>query len=209
MPNCTGLMEIVRRARDGDEDSWAALIEQISPLLELQASYRLRGALRRLYDPQDLVEEVWIVALARLDGLELDERSGSENLMRFLSSTMTNKVNDLLRKHLQRNGLTKDLALRANSNSKSSLSQLPGSFTSALTRAARSESRLLLARRMKSLRPDEQEVLILRGIEQIPNEEVARKLGEQPSTVSMRYARAIAKLRSALPVSVYLDMIPS
>lgn len=64
----------VRRAHAGERESLAWLITRFSSLLRLQASYRLRGTLRRIYDPDDLVDDVWVAVLPRLGDLE--ERGG-------------------------------------------------------------------------------------------------------------------------------------
>ncbi len=91
----------VQRARSGDERSRAWLVARFSPLLRAQARYRLPGGLSRLVDADDLVDEVWMVALPRM--AELRERDGRHTpvLLKFLSSTMLNKINNLIAKHLR------------------------------------------------------------------------------------------------------------
>ena len=47
------------------------------------------------------------------------------------------------------------------------------------------------------------EVLVLRGIEQMPNGEVARRLELSDSAVTRRFQAALQQLREALPDSVF------
>ena len=49
----------VRRAREGSRESVEWVVKKFTPILLASAHYRLRGALRSLYDPEDLVQEVW------------------------------------------------------------------------------------------------------------------------------------------------------
>src|SRR5262245_59213008 len=65
----------VRRARVGDEDSLAWVVERFSPLLRVAAEHRLGRVLRSIYEPDDLVQEVWLVALPKLAEISArDER---------------------------------------------------------------------------------------------------------------------------------------
>src|SRR5262245_26763813 len=59
----------VRRAREGDSQSIAWLVERFAPALLAQAHYRLRSLPRGLYDPEDLVQDAWIAALPHLPSL--------------------------------------------------------------------------------------------------------------------------------------------
>ena len=71
----------LRQAVGGCADSLAWLVRRLSPLLIVQAEYRLGPDLRRVYDPEDLVDEVWVVALPRLG--ELSARDGRYTALRF------------------------------------------------------------------------------------------------------------------------------
>ena len=50
-------------------------------------------------------------------------------------------------------------------------------------------------------------IIILRGIEQQPTEQVAEILGITPKAVSKRYSRALQRLRDSLPESVSSEPI--
>ena len=66
---------LVRRAKLGDHESLATLVEKLTPLLLAQARYRL-GTSNTEVDPDDVVQEVWARALPRLP--ELSDRDGRQ-----------------------------------------------------------------------------------------------------------------------------------
>ena len=74
------------------------------------------------------------------------------------------------------------------------------------TRAARHEVGQVVRETLEGLDQSEREILVLRGIEQVSNQEVSRRLGLQPSTATMRYQRALAKLEKRLPRSVVAEL---
>ena len=91
----------IARAHDGDEGSRAWLVARFTPLLEVQAGYRLQGDLRRLCDPEELVDEVWLVTLPRLGDLRPRDGHWKPVLLKFLATTLLNKVNSMMMRHLR------------------------------------------------------------------------------------------------------------
>jgi len=76
----------VRRAKGGDRDSLAWLADRFSPLLLAQARYRLRGRLARWVQPEDVVQDVWAVALPALPGLEASDGRETPVVLKFLAT---------------------------------------------------------------------------------------------------------------------------
>ena len=189
----------LRRARDGDDQSLGWIVSRLSPFLRVQASYRLPAGLARLYDPEDLVNEVWAVALPRLSEIGDPERRCTPALLKFLSSTLLNKINGLIVRHIrERSGVA---------DSGASLGHLSAHVTSVLRASERDEARVELQRALATLDARDREVVVLRGIEQISNQDAALLLAESENTVAMRYGRALTKLRERLPGSM-LDELP-
>jgi len=185
-----------------DEESWLWLVQRLNPLLEMQVEYRLKGPARRLCDPQDLINEAWFVAFMRLHTLKARNDRWTPVLLQFLSTTLLHKVNDLLRREIQR----KALGDAAGAGSGTVGSGLPDRMSSVLSHAARNEAQDLLRSTLAELRPEEREVVVLRGIEQLSNQEAAEQLGLKPSAVAMRWARALERLRRKLPDSLFEDL---
>jgi len=160
----------LRRAREGDGDSLAWIIEKFSPLLLANARYRLGGSLRSLYDPEDLVNDVWTVALPRLK--ELPDRGGRYTpvLLKFLSTTLLNRFYNLVHKHVR----GKPRRLRGEMDSEGEpLDRLPDPLTGIVTRLARQETASAVAEKFEKLAPKDRELIILRGIEQHSYKEIA------------------------------------
>jgi len=91
---------IVRGAREGDPLALGQMVERFTPWLLVQARYRLGGRLKHLCDPEDLVNDVWAVAFPRLRGLDARDGRYTPVLVRFLSTTLLHRLEDLIDKHL-------------------------------------------------------------------------------------------------------------
>lgn len=181
----------VRKAKEGDADSVAWLVDRLSPLLLAQARYRVTDRLRRHVEPEDLVQEVWAVALPRLG--ELEARDGRETpvLLRFLSTTLLFSVNNLGRKVARREGREPPA---------------PSSRPGLATMLAKSEAQQRVRDAIEELDPAHREILVLRGIEQHDVKDIALLLGLKPDAVRQRWSRALKRLRAQLPRSVFDDI---
>ena len=196
----------VHRARDGSQDSLAWLVARFSPLLHAQATYRLRGALRQVYDPEDLVADVWATVLPRLGGLQERANRLTPVMLKFLSTTLLHKANHLIEQHLARPRQVRAADAPAISGG-DLLDRLPAEVAHASTVAQRDEAFTVLHAVLAELDQKDQEVIVLRGIEQHANDEVAGLLGVTPGAVTRRYQSALKKLRVRLPGSI-LDELP-
>ena len=94
----------VQRAKHGDEASLDWVVRRFTPLLLAQARYRLGASLRTHYDPEDLVSEVWAIALPRLPDLTVRDGRATPVLVKFLATTLLFRVNSLMRKLAARSG---------------------------------------------------------------------------------------------------------
>jgi RNA polymerase sigma-70 factor (ECF subfamily) len=64
--------------------------------------------------------------------------------------------------------------------------------------AAASEQRLKLAEALESLPADYRQVIVLRNLEDLPHDEVARRMNRTEGAVRMLWVRALAALRDAM-----------
>lgn len=188
----------VGRALAGDRLALEGLVERFTPLLLAQARHRLGPRLAREVDPEDVVSDVWLSALPKLSSL--GERDGRRTpvLLRFLSTSVLNKVNNLVARSLRRGGLD-----QAGEEERDPLDELSANVTGALSRCAQGELCEGVLRQVEALSDGDRAVVVLRAIEQRPNGEVARLLGIEPNTAAVRYKRALEKLRQALPGSLF------
>jgi RNA polymerase sigma factor (sigma-70 family) len=186
----------VRRATGGDAASKAFLVERFSPLLLAQARYRLVHAGRGLCEPEDLVQEVWAIALPRLPDLAEREGRWTPVLVKFLATTLLRCANHVLRRHAAGRLAPAD----------PDVEQLPAELSGVITRLARQQRADAVQAAIHQLAPEEQEVLVLRGIEQHKNREIAVMLGIDDASVTRRWQKALDHLRAALPGSVLAEL---
>jgi RNA polymerase sigma factor (sigma-70 family) len=185
----------VRAAAAGDAASRTFLVERFTPLLLAQARYRLVGKAARHCEPEDLVQEVWAIALPRLPDLRERDGRWTPVLVKFLATTLLRCVNHVLRKHVVGRP-TSDGAVEA----------LPAELSGVITRLVRRDRIDAVQAAIAALAPEEREVLVLRGIEQHGNGAIAAMLGIDDSSVTRRWQKALAHLRAALPDSVLAEL---
>lgn len=182
----------------GDPLSLEWLVVHFTPLLRLQARVRMPDALRRTTEPDDVVQEVWAITLPRLG--DLHPRAGrlTPVLLKFMGTVILRRINNLMVRAIR----TAGGAGGSDADGTPSVRELPASVTGALDRVLRGEQAEALEQAIGKLGPDDQELLVLRGIEQQPNKEVATRLGIQPGACAMRYHRVLETLRREVPKSL-------
>ncbi|HEX5050275.1 MAG TPA: sigma-70 family RNA polymerase sigma factor [Planctomycetota bacterium] len=188
----------VQRAIGGDPSSLEWVVLRLSPLLRAQAAYRLGAELRGLYSAEDLVQEAWLVLLPRLGTLQARDGRLTPVLLRFLATTLLHRVRNLTRKHVT--GKAAAIAIEE------SVDSLAAETSEVLSKAARLEADAAVRACLDELSPEDREVLVLRGIEQHSIKTSALLLGLGEEVVAKRYQRALARLRSALPHSVFDEL---
>ncbi|MEM7310349.1 MAG: sigma-70 family RNA polymerase sigma factor [Planctomycetota bacterium] len=194
----------VRGAAQGDDRSLAWLIERFTPLLVESARYRLGPTLRRHCDPEDVVNELWITVIPRLGSLVPRDGRMAPVLLKFLSTALIRRTNNLARKF----ALRQDRAAEPDGPSgEGPADRLMDQVTGIVTRLQRQEGSSRVHDLLERLPDRDREIVILRGIEQAPNQEVASALGLDASTVALRYHRALKRLRTMLPDSVFAELV--
>ncbi|MCA8975750.1 MAG: sigma-70 family RNA polymerase sigma factor [Planctomycetes bacterium] len=190
----------VNRAVAGDTASTSWLIERLNPLLLAQAAFRMGPELRRTYDPADLVHEAWLVLLPRLGSLPPRDGRLTPVLLSYLSTTIINKLNNLIRRELRRrlhHGATTD---------DDPVADLAGPRSEVISAIVHREAQSQVRDLLEELPQQDREILLLRGIEQQPTEDVAAMLELSHEAVYKRYSRALQRLRQRLPDSVFAEL---
>jgi RNA polymerase sigma-70 factor, ECF subfamily len=196
----------IRGAIGGAHASVAWLVERFDPCLAAMAEYHLAGRLRRIADPEDLVMETWAVVLRKLPELRFDPASSTRGFLAFLTTTLRHHVQNLLRKSIRR--LQKgDPGAWADPPASAVLDSLPADITHVTRKARQSEARERFAAALRELDPKDREVVVLRGLEQVSNQEAASLLGIEEGTLAVRYHRALKKLAERLPDSVFAELV--
>ncbi len=195
----------VRRAMAGDMNSLGWIVRRLSPLLLAQARYRLSGRLASVCDPEDLVADVWAVSLPRLRQLGARDGRHTPVLVRFLSTTLLYRFNNLVQKHIIGKP-PKEAPSGDGSEGTDPVGSLSAAETGVVSAAIRDELGGQILQALERLDERDREVVVLRGIEKNSNKEVATVLGELPNTVAVRYKRALERLRKQLPDSVLAEL---
>ncbi len=194
----------VRRAVGGDRDELDWIVKRFSPLLRVQAEYRIGPDLRRLHDPDDIVNDVWGVALPKLKDLPVRNGRMTPVVLKFLSTAVKFRVSTLVQKHVK--GKPKTELPDSESGGKSTLDQLADDVPGVVSQAMRREQRDAVTKALESLAPADKEIIVLRAIEQRQNTEAAELLGLTPGAAAVRYFRALERLKTALPGTVFDDI---
>lgn len=194
-PDLTSLH--IGRAVAGDPASRTWLVDRFHPALLAQANYRLQGRLRSLCEPEDLVQDVWLTTLPRLPDLVARDGRWTPVVLRFLATTLVRKINHMLRRSIL---VARDPAAVDGGE------HLPATDTGVVSSAGRREHLQAVSAAIDALPPEERELLVLRGIEQMSNREIARKLGIAEYEATRRYHRVLGHLRTLLPGSFLADL---
>lgn len=195
-----GLTSIhLERARAGDHGSLEEVIRRLTPLLLAQARYRLKAIARRVMDPEDLVAEAWLKTLPRLN--ELSPRDGrlTPVVLSYLSTTIRHRAKDVIQAQLLRSTPTAAGPLEE-------LEALPADTCNVVTRVIRAERDASVQQAIAEMKPEDREILVLRGFEQAPIREVALITGLSEDAVKQRYRRALQRLRDQLPGSIFEEL---
>ena len=127
-------------------------------------------------------------------------------ILRFLSSILLNKLRNLMQKHLREERPITNPGPGPDPSLSDLAQRLPDETTTIVSRAIRRETFETFKECIDRLPPDEPRIVMLRGIEQVSNQEAAAVLGLPPATVSTRYRRSLVKLKNMLPNSIFEDI---
>jgi RNA polymerase sigma-70 factor (ECF subfamily) len=189
------------RVRLGDETALAELFSQERDRLWRMVQARLDRRLRGRVDPDDILQEAYLDATRRI------AHFANEPTMSFflwLRLIVGQTLIDVHRRHLDAamRDAGRDISIARGGPPGASSASLAGQLVAHLTSpshaAMRAEMEAQLALAIDHLEPIDREVLVLRHFEELTNGEVAETLGIQVKAASIRYVRAVARLKAIL-----------
>jgi RNA polymerase sigma-70 factor (ECF subfamily) len=151
-------------------------------------------------DADDILQEAYVDAAQRIEHYTQDP---SKSFYIWLRLIVTQTMVDAHRRHLG----TKKRDVRREqkkhhaypeATSVSLARRLIGSIATPSQAAVKAEALQQLEQALEQMDPIDQEVLALRHFEELTNTEVAEVLGIQQKAASIRYVRAIARLKEVL-----------
>jgi RNA polymerase sigma-70 factor, ECF subfamily len=189
------------RLRAGDPQALAELFTGERERLWRLIQFRLPEPLRGRLEPNDVLQEAFLAAHQRLKHYA---QSPATSPFIWLRMIVNQTLTDLHRQHLgaQRRDAALEISLDgapyAQATSASVAIQLMGAFTSPSGAAARKDQLRLVQSAIDQMDPIDQEVLALRHFEELTNSEVAEALNIEQKAASIRYVRALRRLKDIL-----------
>ncbi len=193
-------LNLLRRVKEGDQQALAELFSYYRPRLWRIINFRLDSRLAGRVDADDVLQEAYLAAVQRINHY-LDD--STQTFFVWLRLIANQTLIDVHRRHLgaKMRDASRDMSIHAHyaqATSMSIASQLLGNFTSPSQAAMRDEVAQQLEQAIDSMEPIDREVLALRHFEELTNSEVAEVLDIQQKAASIRYVRALKRLKDVL-----------
>jgi RNA polymerase sigma-70 factor (ECF subfamily) len=170
----------------------AVVFEEYRPRLRQMVRLRLDPRAAARIDPSDVLQETYLDAARRIGAYLRDPRVGVYVWLRGLAWQRLLKLH---RTHLGTERRAAGLDLPLPDDSAELLRALGDSPGQAL---AREENCRRVRRALAALAPADREVIMMRDFEGLSNAEVAEVLGVSPPGATMRYGRALFRLKELL-----------
>lgn len=184
-----------------DEQTLARVFSENRERLWRTVSFRLHGRLQTRVDPDDVLQEAYLAAVRRLDHYD---GSNYPSPFLWLRAIVKQTLIDLHRHHMgarmrdARREITRHVGGYPEATSISLAAHLVGDNTSPSSAAVRHDLVGRIEEALEAMDPTDREVLALRHFEELTNAEAAEELGIQQKAASIRYVRALRRLKQVL-----------
>lgn len=200
-PEAEKTQELLANAKEGNEDAISKLLSRHRDALRRLVQMRLDKKIQRRVDVSDIVQDVLFEANRRLETYLADPKMPFHLWLRHMAR---DRIVDAHRRHRAsaKRSVDKETPLASPSTVDRSTMELAAQLCDpAMTPAAGATMREL-ARRFEAaideLEERDREVLMMRHFEHLTNQEVALALKLTEPAASMRYLRALRRLRALL-----------
>jgi len=195
----TEIGRLIAAFRDGDTAAGDTLLRHFEPWLKLMARLQLESRFHAKFDPSDVVQQTMLEAVRAFRQF----RGGSEGeFTAWLRQILTHALAHEIRRYAgtAKRDLGREVPLEQElaQTAQQLGDRLAATGTSPSQRLIQHEQAVLLAEVLERLPDDFREVILLRNLEDLPHEEVARRMGRSPGAVRMLWVRALARLREEL-----------
>ena len=199
-PSSDQTQELLAGARQGDADAVERLLQRHRESVRRMIDLRMDQVLKRRVDASDVVQEVMIDAHRRLKDYLADPVMPFHLWLRQMAK---DRLIDAHRRHRQsaRRSMDREQPLVTGGGDQSSL-DLAGQLRDQQLTPAGEAAWRELQRRFRDacdqLEEIDQEIVVMRHFEELSNGEAAAALQLSPQAASMRYLRAMRRLRTLM-----------
>jgi len=203
-PDANTTQELLAGARGGDAAAVNALLDRHRDALRRMIDLRMDRRLQQRVDASDVVQDVLVDAARRLSEYLRDSPMPFQLWLRQIAQ---DRLIDAHRRHREaaRRSVDREQPLVAPGwNERSTLELAAQLRDRNPTPAAAATMQELLARfsgAIEQLDDVDREIILMRHFEQLSNSEAAEALALSPPAASMRYLRAMRRLREVLGVT--------
>ena len=186
---------LVALAKEGDEAAANQLFsvygERVRRIIRLRLDQKLRPKL----DSVDVVQDVLILALGRLNDFRYKDEG---DFLRWLSRIAENRIRDIFdRFQADKRDIHREIPFKKKGSSADGRSfgaAEPMRTTTPSVIMRKKEALDKLEKALDKLKPEYKEIIVLKKIEGLSHAEIARRLDKNAGAVRMLLARALAAL---------------
>jgi RNA polymerase sigma-70 factor (ECF subfamily) len=200
-PSSQETLDLLEQARRGETRAVEELLSRHRESVRRMIDLRLDPAIVQRLDASDVVQDVLLEASRRLQDFL---RKPSMPFHLWLRHIAKDHIIDAHRKHhqAQKRGVNREQPLArpgwADQSSLDLAGQLLDQERTPASAAIQEELHRRLQTALQELGDDDRDMILMRHYEQLPNQEVAHALGLTEAAASMRYLRALRRLRDLL-----------
>jgi RNA polymerase sigma-70 factor (ECF subfamily) len=202
-PDSDETERLLEQAECGNARVFNDLFSRHREYLLLVVATRLDSRLRRRHDPEDVVQEAQLAAFKRFDDF-LERRPMPFRL--WLRMTAIEQMLTIKRRELDAEMRNADREVELPDNSAFVMvQQLFAAGSSPSNRLEQSESAQIIREALGKLSENDRDILIMRTLEGLSNQETAEVLQIEPVAASQRYGRALLRLHNLLQKNGLLE----
>ena len=190
----------LQRLREGDDSAFAELFSMHRDRLERIVNFRIDSRLMGRVDAEDILQEAFVDGQNRIENLR---NSPTHSFLVWIRVIVGQTMINVHRRHLasEKRNASKEFRSSSGFNSDGSspmLIQLVDSITSPSQVISKKELFGQVTDALDSLKESDREIVALRHFEELTNSEIAEILEITPKTASIRYVRALERLKTSL-----------
>jgi RNA polymerase sigma-70 factor (ECF subfamily) len=203
-PDGTQTAVLIERAKEGNPDAVESLLDRHRDALRRMIQLRLDQKIQRRVDVSDVVQEVLIEANRRLKDY-LDNPAMAFHL--WVRQIAKDRIIDAHRRHRvsAKRSIDREQALIVPGDNDHSTMELAGKLCDPSLTPAAAATQREIANQVElaiGMLPDvDREIILMRHYEQLSNQDIAAVLQLSEPAASMRYLRALRRLRELIDQS--------